>query len=488
MERHLGCRDPLAPRGLPHEGPQTPDDRAARRHPALRHLENPWTPGMAEILWVDWYPVTFSRGYIGTASTHFPKVRAYVNRVTPGTPIWLSTQGHEYKPGDRRRPSASELERQVRDGLSYLKADGIVFYTYHNPLYGLDLERNGSLWSTARSIVSRQRAGTFMPRDQRPDGERLLAPVGRRPLRDRRRRQQGDLPEPGAVAYLATGLPLPRRPRRRRRRGAGGGPILLTDDRRRCRPGRDAELLRLSPPGSSSSAARVRSRPPSSRPSDALPPGPSRASPAPTAIATAAAVSKATFPRRAVVYLASASASPTPSPAPSPRHGAGARSCSPTAPAPGPGHDRRARPAQPARIVVLGGTGVLSAAVVTAVDAPTRPGPSRAWRAPDRYATAAAVSTATFAPRCAGRLPRTRPTASPTRSPAPSPRPGPAARCCSPRPARWPGHRSPSSSGSAGPDRRPRRLGCGVVRRGPRGHGRHLRSPGSSGVPLAPAP
>jgi hypothetical protein len=122
---------------------------------------NPWSSGVANVLWVDWYPVTFSRGYIGTASTWFPKVRAYVDKVTPGTPIWLMVQGHGYKAGDRRTPTTAELAREVRDGFAYLRADGIVYYSWNNPQYDHDLKRNPTLWSQARHIVSAVRAGTL---------------------------------------------------------------------------------------------------------------------------------------------------------------------------------------------------------------------------------------------------------------------------------------------------------------------------------------
>jgi hypothetical protein len=115
---------------------------------------NPWTSGIANILWIDWYPVTYSRGYIATASTWFPKVRAYVNRVTPGVPIWLMVQGHGYRPGDRRTPTPAQLTRQVNDGDRYLQANGIVFYTWKNNLYDSDFSRNPTLWSTARSLVA----------------------------------------------------------------------------------------------------------------------------------------------------------------------------------------------------------------------------------------------------------------------------------------------------------------------------------------------
>jgi hypothetical protein len=88
---------------------------------------NPWSTGIANILWVDWYPVTFSRGYIGTATTNFPKIRKYVAANTPGTPIWLLVQGHAYNKGDKRTPSPAELRRQVSDGFKYLGAAGIAF-------------------------------------------------------------------------------------------------------------------------------------------------------------------------------------------------------------------------------------------------------------------------------------------------------------------------------------------------------------------------
>jgi hypothetical protein len=122
---------------------------------------NPWSTGVANILWVDWYPVTYSRGYIGTASTWFPKVRAYVNKVTPRTPIWLMVQGHGYRPGDRRQPTGTELSREVRDGFTYLKANGIVFYTWSNPQYDHDFKRNPALWSIAQLIVTKVRAGRY---------------------------------------------------------------------------------------------------------------------------------------------------------------------------------------------------------------------------------------------------------------------------------------------------------------------------------------
>jgi hypothetical protein len=115
---------------------------------------NPWASGVANVLWVDWYPVTYSRGYIATASTNFPKIRSYVAANTPGTPIWLMVQGHGYRAGDKRTPTAAELRRQVDDGLHYLGAAGIAFYTWTHPTYDSDFARNPRLWEAARSLMT----------------------------------------------------------------------------------------------------------------------------------------------------------------------------------------------------------------------------------------------------------------------------------------------------------------------------------------------
>jgi len=115
--------------------------------------QNPWGSGIANVLWVDWYPVTYSRGYIATASTHFPKVRSYVASTTPGTPVWLMVQGHGYRPGDRRTPTSAELVRQVSDGTRYLGAAGIAFYVWDHAAYDNDFSRNPRLWATARSLM-----------------------------------------------------------------------------------------------------------------------------------------------------------------------------------------------------------------------------------------------------------------------------------------------------------------------------------------------
>lgn len=123
--------------------------------------QNPWGTGVANMLWVDWYPVSCSRGYIANASLHFPKIRSYVDRVTPGTQIWLMVQAHTYYEGDKCRPSGTQLDRQVRDGFTYLKANGILFHSWYGPGYDRDLRRDATLFSQARWIVRAVRAGTF---------------------------------------------------------------------------------------------------------------------------------------------------------------------------------------------------------------------------------------------------------------------------------------------------------------------------------------
>jgi hypothetical protein len=132
--------------------------------PNFGSSQNPWGTGVANVLWVDWYPVTYSRGYIGTASTNFPKVRAKVAATTPGTPIWLMVQGHGNRPGDRRTPTAAELTRQVNDGFRYLGAAGIAFYTWKNAQYDSDFVRNPKLWATARSLMISGIGSVVVPR------------------------------------------------------------------------------------------------------------------------------------------------------------------------------------------------------------------------------------------------------------------------------------------------------------------------------------
>ncbi len=134
---------------------------ADKNHPVVALLgdtphfgtkDNPWAKGVANVLWVDWYPVT-THGYLAGASTNFPKIKAYVAKNTPGTPIWLMVQGHAYSKLGQRSPTAAELRRQVSDGFTYLGAAGIAFYTWQNPIYQSDFKRNTALWNVAKSLI-----------------------------------------------------------------------------------------------------------------------------------------------------------------------------------------------------------------------------------------------------------------------------------------------------------------------------------------------
>jgi hypothetical protein len=123
--------------------------------------QNPWGAGVANILWVNWYPVTCRNGYYTGATTNFPKVRSTVERLTPWVPIWLMVQGHAYYAGNKCTPTNAQLSRQVREGFQYLKAEGIVFYVWNNPGADRDLKRNATLTSHMRWIVRAVKAGTF---------------------------------------------------------------------------------------------------------------------------------------------------------------------------------------------------------------------------------------------------------------------------------------------------------------------------------------
>ena len=94
-------------------------------------------------------------------SDELPEDPGLRRRPHPGTPIWLMVQGHRYDKGDKRSPTVDELTRQVRDGFTYLKANGIGFYTWNNLLYNRDFKRNTTLWGHAKTIVARVRGGTF---------------------------------------------------------------------------------------------------------------------------------------------------------------------------------------------------------------------------------------------------------------------------------------------------------------------------------------
>jgi hypothetical protein len=129
---------------------------------------NPYTGGMANVVMVDWYPVETTTGsnttYLTGATTWFPKVKAYVQKVTPGTPIWLMVQTHKYlKPAThkKQRPSWTLLNRQVHEGFAYLGAKGIAFHTWRNTNYTIDELRDPQMVSWMKAIAGSIRAGTF---------------------------------------------------------------------------------------------------------------------------------------------------------------------------------------------------------------------------------------------------------------------------------------------------------------------------------------
>jgi hypothetical protein len=123
---------------------------------------NPWTTGIADVLIMNWYPVWITRGYVTGAATSFPKMRAYVDKVTPGTPIWVMVQTQGATKYDKRTPTAAELERQVGEALRYGGANGIVFYPWTNASFTHTLGNNATLQAKAASLVTQVRAGTLV--------------------------------------------------------------------------------------------------------------------------------------------------------------------------------------------------------------------------------------------------------------------------------------------------------------------------------------
>jgi hypothetical protein len=136
--------------------------------PHFGSSSNPYTSGMANVVMVDWYPVETTNGtntvYQTGATTWFPRVKAYVQRQTPGKAVWLMVQTHKYlKPAThkKQRPSWTLLNRQVREGFTYLGAKGIAFHTWRNTNYNIDELRDPTMVSWMKSIAASVRAGTF---------------------------------------------------------------------------------------------------------------------------------------------------------------------------------------------------------------------------------------------------------------------------------------------------------------------------------------
>ncbi|HEY0442737.1 MAG TPA: hypothetical protein VGC90_00790 [Candidatus Limnocylindrales bacterium] len=129
---------------------------------------NPYTAGMANVVMVDWYPVETTNGtnttYLTGGSTWFPKVKSYVASRTPGVPVWLMVQTHKYlapSTHKKQRPTWTLLNREVRDGFSYLGAKGIAFHTWRNTNYAMDELRDPQMVSWMKAIVGSIKAGTF---------------------------------------------------------------------------------------------------------------------------------------------------------------------------------------------------------------------------------------------------------------------------------------------------------------------------------------
>jgi hypothetical protein len=145
--------------------------RLDRVHPVIalmggtseRNWGSNWTAGMADMLWVNFYPVQCSGvRFLQGAQANFTRVRTDVNKDTPGTEIWLLTQGHGYRPGNRCQPTPDELTKQVQNGFRYLKADGILFYIWSGPAaYSGDLSRSPALQERIKLIMRQIRTSTF---------------------------------------------------------------------------------------------------------------------------------------------------------------------------------------------------------------------------------------------------------------------------------------------------------------------------------------
>lgn len=140
--------------------------------PHFGYTANPYTAGMANIVMVDWYPVETANGgrsltgtsYLTSGPSYFNRIRYYVNKVTPGTPIWLMVGTHRYlKPTyhKKQRPSQSLLDRQVREGFVWLSAKGISFHTWSNTNYAMDQRRDATMVAWMDQLAVRVQAGTF---------------------------------------------------------------------------------------------------------------------------------------------------------------------------------------------------------------------------------------------------------------------------------------------------------------------------------------
>ncbi len=141
--------------------------------PHFGDTRNPYTAGMADIVIVDWYPVETASGGCSRTGTSYvkygpkwfsTKVRPVVAAKTPGRPIWVMVQTHKYLAPTchkKQRPTATLLDRQVREAFAYARAKGIAFHAFRNDNYDSDQRRDPAMVKNMKSISSRVRAGTF---------------------------------------------------------------------------------------------------------------------------------------------------------------------------------------------------------------------------------------------------------------------------------------------------------------------------------------
>jgi hypothetical protein len=140
--------------------------------PHFGYSVNPYTAGMANIVMLDWYPVETANGgrsmtgtsYVAGTPTFYRRSRDLIQAKTPGTPVWLMVQTFKYLTPTyhkKQRPSQALLYRQVREGFTYLGADGISFHTWTNSGYNIDQRRDPTMVSWMNSLARQIQAGTF---------------------------------------------------------------------------------------------------------------------------------------------------------------------------------------------------------------------------------------------------------------------------------------------------------------------------------------
>ncbi len=140
--------------------------------PHFNGTANQYSKGMADIAIFDWYPVETASGgcsrsgssYIANGPKWFGRIRTVLASESPNTVPWLMVQTHKYlAPSCHKKqlPTEAQLRRQVRDGLTYLKAAGIAFHVFQNTNYDSDQRRHPSMLNWMRTIANQVHAGTF---------------------------------------------------------------------------------------------------------------------------------------------------------------------------------------------------------------------------------------------------------------------------------------------------------------------------------------